>query len=112
MTPNEILKDAVARFVVCYIVDPEEQKRLLRQALGKFQDKAGLIREVWGEDAAFAFPQDFHGIAGCRDTKSRYIPWRIKKDAEGKPCGVSLVLNTRHAGFQFNNGNGILHACA
>lgn len=96
MTPGQILEDAVARFVVCYIVDPAEQERLLRQAPGKYQDKAGLIRETWGEEPSFPFPRDFHAIAGCSDTKRRYIPWRLEKDAEGKPCGVSLVLGARH----------------
>jgi len=96
MTPKEILEDAVARFVVCYIVDPAEQERLLRQALGKFQDRAGVIREVWGDGLTFPFPEDFQAIAGCSDSKRRYIPWRIESNTEGNPCGIQLVLDKRH----------------
>lgn len=96
MTPRQILEDAVSRFVVCYVVDKNEQERLLRQALGKYQDRAGLIREVWGEEPSFPFPRDFHDVASCSDARRRYIPWRVEMDEEGKPCGIALVLDSRH----------------
>lgn len=94
MTPGQILEDVVARFVVCYITDPAEQERLLRQALGKFQDRAGVIREVWGE-ASFSLPPDFHAVAGCSDSRRRYVPWRIESDAEGQPL-VRPVSGNQH----------------
>ena len=43
MTPSQVLEEAKGRFVVLYHDSPEALERLLRQALGKFQDKAGSI---------------------------------------------------------------------
>lgn len=95
MTPRQLLEDAVARFVVCYISDPAELERLLRQALGKFQDRAGVILESWGDEAAFSLAPDFHAVAGCSDSMRRYIPWRIGKDSEGHAV-VTLILGKEH----------------
>lgn len=83
MTPNEILKEVMQRPLVLYHDDPDRLERLLRQALGKYQDKAGAILEVWGESDAFEIPANFQAVAGCCDSKRRYMPWRWgSKDVE------------------------------
>lgn len=95
MTPKQILEDAVSRFVVCYVVDKSEQERLLRQSLGKYQDRAGLIRDQWGEGTSVPCPPHFQAVAGCSDTKRRYIPWRIEESEEGEPR-IVLLADKRH----------------
>lgn len=77
MTPNEILEDVMHRPLVLYHDDPDRLIRLLRQALGKFQDKAGAILELWGEKGSFEIPPHFHAVAGCSDSERRYMPWRF-----------------------------------
>ena len=77
MTPREILEDVMERPLVLYHKDPVKLERLLRQALGKFQDKAGAILEVWGESGYFEIPANFQSVAGCCDSARRYVAWRF-----------------------------------
>ncbi len=76
MTPNEILEEVKQRPLVLYHDDPVQLERLLRQALGKYQDKAGAILEVWENSDAFEIPANFQAVAGCCDSLRRYMPWR------------------------------------
>lgn len=76
MTPNEILEEAKRRFIVLYHDNPDDLERLLRQALGKYQDKAGMILETWSDEPAFPLPASFHAVAGCCDNKRRHMNWR------------------------------------
>ena len=96
MTPQEILEEVKNRPLVLYHDDPERLERLLRQALGKFQDKAGAILETWGEKGSFEIPPHFHAVAGCSDAKRRYMAWRfgeIEKEVvvETNEFGVETV---------------------
>lgn len=99
MTPTEILDDAKSRFMVLYHDDADTLARLLRQALGKYQDKAGIILEVWHEGATFKLPANFHNIAGCCDAQRRYIPWRYTtiEEEDGSTCrAIILTPTARH----------------
>lgn len=83
MTPTEILDEAKRRFIVLYHDNPDDLERLLRQALGKYQDKAGMILEVWSDSPSFSIPAHFHAVAGCCDAKRRHMSWRMgEMDAE------------------------------
>ncbi|MBE6441323.1 MAG: hypothetical protein E7022_03190 [Desulfovibrio desulfuricans] len=100
MTPAEILEDAKSRFMVLYHDDPDALARLLRQALGKYQDKAGVILEAWQEGTAFKIPQHFHTVAGCCDTRRRYVPWRYgtaENEAGETVRVIELDVGKRHA---------------
>lgn len=68
--------------MVLYHDDPEALERLLRQALGKFQDKAGMIAEISTMEAVMPTPEHFRATATCRDSKRRYIPHRVHTDGE------------------------------
>lgn len=98
MTPAQILAEAKSRFMVLYLEDPDILNRLLRQALGKFQDKAGVIVETWLEEAVSPLPPLFHGVAGCCDAKRRYIAYRYGEIEENgkKIKTIVLVTNKRH----------------
>ena len=80
MTPSQVLEEAKGRFVVLYHDSPEALERLLRQALGKFQDKAGSIAELWSDEPTFPFPEDYQHTASCCDSKRRYVPFREKRE--------------------------------
>lgn len=77
MTPQEILDEVIRRFMVLYHNDPEDLKRLLRQALAKYQDKAGYICETWYSSAIILPPERLSGIASISDKKKRYVPWHV-----------------------------------
>lgn len=95
MTPTQILEEVKTRFMVLYHHDPNTLERLLRQALGKFQDKAGVILEVWFEEPIFELPPHFRAIAGCSDSKRRYIAHRFERDDDGKRY-LRLLPRSKH----------------
>lgn len=68
---------------------------LLYRALGKFQDKAGVILEAWYDEPIFELPPRFHGIAGCCDSKRRHIAHRFEKSEEGQKL-IRLLPRSRH----------------
>ena len=46
MTPLELLEEVKGRFVVLYHNNDAALRRLLQQALGKYQDKAGVLLQT------------------------------------------------------------------
>lgn len=96
MTPAQVLEDVKARFLVLYHKEPEKLERLLRQALGKFQDKAGAILEIWLDDPEFPCPPHFQAIAAACDSKRRYLAWRFKKDEDSGERYISFETTSRH----------------
>lgn len=84
MTPGQLLEEVKSRFMVLYHNDQKTLERLLYQALGKFQDKAGVILEAWFEEPDFEAPPRFYAVAGCSDAKRRFIAHRLEKDSDGK----------------------------
>lgn len=81
--------------MVLYHYDLAALEKLLYQALGKFQDKAGVILEIWSDDPVFELPPRFHAVAGCSDSKRRYIAHRLEKDAEGQKI-LRLLPGSKH----------------
>lgn len=79
MTPLEILEDVKSRFIVLYHQDEARLLRLLRQSLGKFQEKAGAIAEIWTENDSIDLPTNYLAFASACDSQRRYIPIRIEK---------------------------------
>ena len=76
MTPGELLEEVKGRFVVLYHNNDAALRRLLQQALGKYQDKAGVLlqtRYPAGTTEA-EFPELYLTIAGCHDEMLRHVP--------------------------------------
>ena len=84
MTPIQLLEDTKRRFMVLYHDDPEDLRRLLHQALAKFQDKAGYIAEFWTWDSTIEVPDGFQAVASVSDKRGRYVPWRMCPASNGK----------------------------
>lgn len=83
MTPEILLEEVKERFIVLYYDYPEKLELLLRRALGKFQDKAGVVLELWLDDPEFQCPPHFQAIAAGCDSKRRHVAWRLKFDEDG-----------------------------
>lgn len=101
MTPQELLEEVKGRFVVLYHKDDATLQRLLRQAMGKYQDKAGVLMESdfpAGTDEA-DMPQPFLCVAACHDESYRHVP--VKEDMAGsklyfRPVGTTAGGLTLH----------------
>ena len=76
LSPLAILEEVQRRPMVLYHNDPEDLQRLLKQALGKFADKAGYICESIEHETEFFPPHPcFKTVASIADCKGRYVPW-------------------------------------
>lgn len=84
MTPSQALDDAKGRFIILYHDDEAALSRLLRQALAKFQDKAGVIREWVTDETAVRLDElpHFKAPALCSDSKRRYVPFEFDRKSE------------------------------
>ena len=76
MTPLELLEEVKGRFIVLYHRDDAALKRLLRQALGKYQDKAGVILQTSYEAGTkeAEIPDLYLTVAACQDEDGRFVP--------------------------------------
>ncbi len=75
MTPSELLEEAKRKFIVLYHKDETDLNSLLRQALGKFQEKAGALAQMRIEsevEGSIALPSDFLALAVAVDSMTRY----------------------------------------
>ena len=95
MTPSSILEEVKTRFMVLYHHDEEVLKNLVYRALGKFQDKAGVILEVWFDEPTLELPPHFHAVAGCSDSRRRYIAHRLETNEEGHEI-LRLLPKAKH----------------
>ena len=79
MTPLELLEEVKGRFVVLYHNDDTALQRLLRQALRKYQDKAGYIMDTHLPEGTteWDLPRGFLSLASCQDQRFRHIPTQI-----------------------------------
>ncbi len=77
MTPNELLDLVKAQFQVIYL-DSAKLTNLLKQAIGTYQDKAGLIRKLQfgDEDTEADTPDDLLEIIGVSDAEGRWHEYR------------------------------------
>lgn len=82
MTPVELLDAAKSRFVVLYHRDPTVLGSLLKQALGKFQDKAGVIMKTrLGEGITMPLPDQFLDVAVAHDARNCFVPTSVEGEA-------------------------------
>ena len=95
MTPSELLEEVKGRFVVLYHDAPEALDRLLRQAMAKFQDKAGVLLEVWSETPVIPLPAHFKSVATCCDAKRREAAFRVEAAEDGQP-EIHVISRDKH----------------
>lgn len=91
MTPNQLLEEVKARPMVLLIDDAEQLKGFLKQALGKFEDKAGVILELWQDEATFHLPPHFLYAVGACDSKRRHVTWRNAKGKDDDGNTIDVV---------------------
>ena len=105
MTPNALLDLVKAQSQVLYL-DSTKLENLLRQALGVYQDKAGLIRKLrFGDDDTEAdTPDDLLEIVVAADAEGRWHEYRMGETSitiveqagkSVKPYTVSYFVNLR-----------------
>jgi hypothetical protein len=104
MTPAELLEQAKNSFIVLYHGDPDKLTLLLRQALGTYQDKAGVIREIsYGTGFEIAVPDDFLTVATSKDAVGNYHEVRrvdgslriVETSISVKPYKTHYFVNLR-----------------
>lgn len=78
MTPNELLTQVKTQFQVLYLEDGR-LNNLLQQALGVYQDKAGVIRKLRMEDDAVTAvaPGDMLDIICVADAEGRWHEYQM-----------------------------------
>lgn len=109
MTPTELLDLVKTQFQVIYL-ESASLTNLLKQALGTYQDKAGLIRKLafGADDAAVATPDDLLEVICVVDAQGRWHEYQagattiaaveqIGKSV--KPYTVSYFVNLRDMGI-------------
>lgn len=81
MTPMDILDDVKQRFIVLYHNEDDALIRLLRQALSKYQEKAGAIADVSSDTSLIDIPPHFLCGLCAVDTKKRRVSYSVQKTA-------------------------------
>lgn len=83
MTPQELLDEVKGRFVVLYHDNDAALQRLLRQALGKYQDRAGVILKMKLPAGTLEadVPDFFLSVAACHDEAFRFVPVTVDEEA-------------------------------
>lgn len=77
MKPSELLEEVTGQFVVLYHKDPVALTRLLRQSLGKYQDKAGVLLRTQVDAAGSGpvpLPPHFLSLAVAVDANAAFVP--------------------------------------
>lgn len=80
MTASEILEAAKSRFVVLLHREAPALEVLLKKALGKYQEKAGVIvKKKVSEGTVVALPPHLLDIAIIHDERRVYVPFDISE---------------------------------
>lgn len=84
MTAIELLAAVKNRFSVLLVGDPQ-QRQLLIDALGQYQDLAGVTKTVKLPDhKLYNVPADYLAPIGATDAVGNYTPFEINTDENGK----------------------------
>ena len=105
MTPQQLLEEVKGRFIILFHSDESALTALLRQSLGKFQEKAGIIFSVSAESATIPLPPDYWRTAMVHDAKWRYVPSRLNRetneillDTDSRKMCIRDRFGTAHSG--------------
>lgn len=78
MNASEILEAAKSRFVVLYHREDTALETLLKKALGKYQEKAGVLAKLKVKEGAnISLPPHLLDVAVIHDERRVYIPFDI-----------------------------------
>lgn len=85
MTPAQLLKGVQGRFSVL-LVDEDQQRQLLIDALGQYQDLAGVTKTVriTSRQPSRPIPDDFLAVSTTTDATGDFIPVTEEYDENGK----------------------------
>ncbi|WP_429169410.1 hypothetical protein [Aeromonas hydrophila] len=85
MTPAQLLQGVQGRFSVL-LVEPDQQRQLLIDALGQYQDLAGVTKTVRiaSRQPTRPIPPDFLAVCGTTDAIGDFIPATEEFDEDGK----------------------------
>lgn len=85
MTPAQLLKGVQGRFSVL-LVEPDQQRQLLIDALGQYQDLAGVTKTVRikSPQASRPIPDDFLAVASTTDASGGFVPVTEEWDENGQ----------------------------
>lgn len=110
MTPKELLEEVKSRFVQLVHNEKDKLDALLRQALGTYQDKAGVQRTLLIDEAtiannAFDLPEHFLTVVLLKDARGRRVRHMIDEE-QGRimmnssallyPLKMSYLVNLRN----------------
>lgn len=113
MTPNDLLEGVKARFYSFKIKEPELLKALLTQALGAYQDKAGVtvVTQITDTAELVGVPDDFLARVVCKDSRGSYVVTdfdqaqkKLRVDKSGLsapqyPLNLTYFVNLREVKF-------------
>lgn len=85
MTPAQLLKGVQGRFSVL-LVDEDQQRQLLIDALGQYQDLAGVTKTVRivSRQPSRPIPADFLAVSGTTDATGGFVPVTEEWDENGQ----------------------------
>lgn len=85
MTPAQLLQGVQGRFSVL-LIEPDQQRQLLIDALGQYQDLAGVTKTVRiaSRQPTRPIPPDFLAVCGTTDAIGDFIPVTEEFDEDGK----------------------------
>lgn len=84
MTPIELLSAVQKRFSVLLVGEPQ-QRQLLIDAMGQYQDLAGVTKTVkLSERTAYPVPADYLAPIVASDAEGNYTPTEITADENSK----------------------------
>lgn len=85
MTPAQLLQGVQGRFSVL-LIEPDQQRQLLIDALGQYQDLAGVTKTVRiaSRQPTRPIPPDFLAVCGTTDAIGDFIPATEEFGEDGK----------------------------
>ncbi len=83
MTPNKLLEQVKSRFVNLFHKEPEALTNLLCQALGVYQDRAGIVEKIILENDGLtvSIPDSFDGLIACGNKNGSRVKVSVKDGA-------------------------------
>ena len=92
MTPNELLEEVTSRFIMLLHDNEKALNALLRKSLMKWQEVAGVIKQVHITESGniVPVPADFLARIGVTDANKVFIGSTIFDDVNGKSITLDL----------------------
>lgn len=94
MTPNQLLTAVKSRFVTLFHNDTTALNGLLRQSMGAYQDKAGVVKKITigHGQLTVSIPENFDGLIACGNKNGTRVTVSVSED--GKSFDLSSVRSS------------------